>query len=433
MVFWFSKRQQEKSLLEKMNEQHVYITLTSPSFVEKITLISLSDDDLKILKCIKPYIEIKIHEIVDQFYDTIMSVPELKELVYSHSSVERLRKLLVPHLLQLFDGHIDEEFFQKRINVAKMHNKIGLKPARYLASFQVIQQEIFKLLLQEMNCKEDWLVTIHSVSKILNLEQQIVLEAYEEAANESMVSFYEQGKKEIQTEAAAISTELLQFSEEATALIEALLESSNHVYKISAEGHDQAIASKQFGERGKISIEHTVLKVSSIAESLRQMEQTARDVEAASTEIKKVIKIVEEIADQTNLLALNSAIEAARAGEYGRGFSVVSQEVRNLADQTMQSISTIHALIEQSNVSTNALIEAMSEISKSVTDSSNASTTTLNEFHQIIEALEHTLTTNAATQQQVTNQHASIAEIEKSITSVTVAADRINSIVMNND
>lgn len=128
--------------------------------------------------------------------------------------------------------------------------------------------------------------------------------------------------------------------------------------QLAAAGAQQASQSAQAGAE---VVEKTVMVMEQIAEKVKESARTVESLGARSDQIGAIIGTIEDIADQTNLLALNAAIEAARAGEHGRGFAVVADEVRALAERTTRATREIGEMIKTIQGETKGAVAAMEQ------------------------------------------------------------------------
>ena len=128
--------------------------------------------------------------------------------------------------------------------------------------------------------------------------------------------------------------------------------------QLAAEGARQA---SQSAGNGVQVVERTVAVMNQIAERVQESAATVENLGARSDQIGAIIGTIEDIADQTNLLALNAAIEAARAGEQGRGFAVVADEVRALAERTTRATREIGEMIKTIQRETRGAVSAMEQ------------------------------------------------------------------------
>jgi methyl-accepting chemotaxis protein len=143
------------------------------------------------------------------------------------------------------------------------------------------------------------------------------------------------------------------------AAINQMLSTSQEMARNTQDAADGASNVKHQAEQNQQLMQQTVEQTESLVGELQQAEAVSLTLSQSSAEIGSILDVIGSIADQTNLLALNAAIEAARAGEHGRGFAVVADEVRALANRTQSSTNEINKIINQIQTGIQSVINSI--------------------------------------------------------------------------
>ncbi|EKF34623.1 methyl-accepting chemotaxis protein [Bacillus xiamenensis] len=379
---------QAKNLLDQISEKnYLYYTSTNRLF-NSLNMQNQKEFNTRLTQELQP-IEQKIHTFTQEFAQTQLKQRDQKISQLNQESNQLLLTLILVSAAIVVGFLIIGVRFVRRMTkpiVSVTHaarrmadgdltleeidvtskNEIG----QLAAAFNQMTTHLRQLILQVQNGSRQ---LADSATQFEETISQTI------SASEQTSSSIEQVSEASREQSGAVGKVASAIQEVSTGMHNA----AEHTSDVS--GHSISVTEK--AEEGASLIQQFVKQMSSIKESVNEHHSTMANVQVQFTGIQDLLGNIHAIADQTNLLALNAAIEAARAGEHGRGFAVVADEVRKLAEESSQLTDQISQLLANVNKDTERSSHSMTKVERDVAEGVKVSQLSEQSFHDILESI----------------------------------------------
>ncbi|SFJ22746.1 heam-based aerotactic trancducer [Paenibacillus sp. UNC496MF] len=316
--------------------------------MKQITYTGITEQDLAYLKSVRPLFERITDEVVDRLYEQVAANPEMKAIIDRHSTLDRLKETQRWYFLSLTDGVIDQAFIDRRILIGSIHSRIGLTTDWYLGTYMLYLDAAVQHFRRI--APDAWMTIVLALSKMFNLDSQLVLEAYEQDEKAKIQKLSDARRHTLTT--------ISRIVQDLSAMI------------VELGGSSQSVAAS----------------ASRTADIQDQANARVRGLQAKIGEIDGIGSLLQEISDQSQLLGINAAIEAAHAAEHGRGFGVVANEIRKLASHSKESLAAVREKLREINGVMGDVMTDAERTSQLARDQA-ASSQELTSFVQMIETI----------------------------------------------
>jgi methyl-accepting chemotaxis protein len=233
------------------------------------------------------------------------------------------------------------------------------------------------------------------ISKMRDLIEKVKLQSNSVTASSVQVNqssdLFSKATRDITNSICEIQQGVVQQAEDAESCLDEMDKLSNKIGEVNAKTNEIsniAAGTKESITHGMDSVKELSEKAKSTSDITAQIISNINVLEEKSKSISKIVRTINTIAEETNLLSLNASIESARAGEYGRGFSVVADQIRKLADQSVLSVKEIDGLIKEIQRKTEDAVFIAKEVENVVADQEAAVINTEKSFEIMNDQVE---------------------------------------------